>query len=66
MRNIDACFIVKLPEFLNEKVMKRAMAEFANFLYELNNRFVHNAHLLRLSRECYRVFFILLRCSPFP
>lgn len=39
------------PAFLDEKVMKIALEEFANFLYELRNRFVHNAHMFRLSEE---------------
>jgi hypothetical protein len=37
--------------FNDEKIIKIALKEFANFLYELRNRFVHNAHMFMLSEE---------------
>jgi len=43
------------PAFSNEKVRKDGLKEFANFLYELRNRFVHSAHMFRLSEESARL-----------
>lgn len=34
-----------------EKVLKDGIKEFANFLYEMRNRFVHNANMINLSEE---------------
>jgi hypothetical protein len=43
------------PASSDEKLRKTALKEFANFLYELRNRFVHNAHMFRLSEESARL-----------
>jgi len=42
---------VKCPAFKNGKLRKDGLKEFAKFLYTLRNRFVHDAHLFRLSEE---------------
>jgi len=37
--------------FNEEKVLNDGIKEFADFLYHLRNKFVHEAHMFRLSRE---------------
>ena len=37
--------------FREEKILKKGIKEFANFLYNLRNKFIHDAHLFGLSSE---------------
>ena len=39
------------PLFQNEKLLNKNLNEFANFIYEMRNKFVHNATLFHLSEE---------------
>lgn len=37
--------------FKEEKILEKGIKEFANFLYNLRNKFIHDAHLFGLSSE---------------
>lgn len=39
------------PAYKEERILKKGIKEFADFLYNLRNRFVHDAHMFGLSRE---------------
>jgi hypothetical protein len=39
------------PALKEEKILKDGIKEFANFLYEMRNRFVHDANMINLSEE---------------
>ena len=46
--------------FNEEKVLNDGIREFADFLYHLRNKFVHDAHMFRLSKEEFETTSFLL------
>jgi hypothetical protein len=41
------------PAFNNKKLVKDGIREFAEFLYNLRNKFVHDAHIFHLTELCF-------------
>jgi hypothetical protein len=53
------CLYIKeenCPAYLSDQKLEKAIKEFANFLYTLRNRYVHNAHIFSLSSNDERCF----------
>jgi len=53
------------PAFQEEKILKEGINEFANFLYSLRNRFIHDAHMFGLSSEALGTTSFLLTYVPY-
>lgn len=53
------------PAFKDEKILKNGIKEFADFLYNLRNRFVHAAHMFGLSGEAFGTTALLATYVPY-
>lgn len=53
------------PAFKDEKILKRGIKEFANFLYNLRNRFVHDADMFTLAGKVMGTTSDLLTYVPY-
>ena len=53
------------PAFKDEKILKDGIKEFADFLYNLRNRFVHDAHMFGLSEEAFGNTALLVTYVPY-